>query len=487
MAKSDFFEHMSYDSLSYLREQHPAWRLMASQNVPFTASFLYGEFVAENNREIPEHKLISHLESHMDQIPNIQDNNKKPLDYLVEWADDKHGWLRRFYPVNSDEIHYDLTSTAQQAIEWLIGLKQNNFIGTESRLIVVFDLLHQITQLSQTDPEIRIQELERQKAELEDQLKRAKSGDIKILEPTQITERFIQAMSMSREILSDFRAVEQNFRDLNRTMREKIAKWDKSKGELIGTYFSDQSDIYKSEQGKSFKGFLGFLMSKAAQEDLDDTIDYLRELEPIKDLIDSSGINRIAGDWLDGSRHVWATVEAMSEQLRRYVDENYIEEEHRINQIIKNIETKTIALGGNTPKGIFMTIDNITPDISLPFDRTLFTPPQKVEIIHEEIIYGEETGSDNALYTHISVDKAKLHGQIKSILRDEEKVTLAQVIEKYPLKYGLTELIAYFTLEKEEDACTIDESILDSICWINDNEQVVKADVPRVIYFRNKE
>lgn len=487
MTKSDLFEHMSYDSLSYLKSYHPAWRLMAARNAPFTVSFLYREFVAENKREISEHVLVNHLESYMQIIPNIQDNDKTAQEYLVEWADDSYSWLRRFYPINNDEIHYDLTSTAQKAIEWVIGLKQNNFIGTESRLILVFELLHQITQQSQTDPETRIQELERQKSELEEEISRAKLGEIKILGSTQIRERFMQAMSMSREILADFRAVEQNFRDLNRNMREKIARWDKGKGELIGSYFSDQSAIYKSEQGQSFEAFLEFLMSKTAQEDLDYTIDYLQGLEPIKEIINRSGINRISSDWLDGSRHVWDTVEAMSEQLRRYVDENFIEEERRINQIIKNIEMKAISLVGTTPKGDFMTMDKIAPTISLPFDRALFIPQRKVSLIDDEVNYGEQTESDEALYTHISVDKEQLISRIKVILQDEEQVTLAQVIKKYPLRYGLTELITYLTLEYDKGDHEVDENIIDPIVWTNDENQTVRANLPRIVYYRNGE
>ncbi|KAF5049246.1 hypothetical protein DSECCO2_441720 [anaerobic digester metagenome] len=487
MAKSDLLEHMSYDSLFHLRNYHPAWRLMAARNAPFVISFLYSEFVSENKREIPEHVLANHLESYMEIVPNIQDNNKTAQEYLIEWADDNFSWLRRFYPINNDEIHYDLTSTAQKAIEWLIGLKQNNFIGTESRLILVFELLHQITEQSQTDPEIRLQELERQKAELEEEIARARLGEIKVLGSTQIKERFTQAMSMSREILADFRAVEQNFRDLNRSMREKIASWDKSKGELIGSYFSDQSAIYKSEQGRSFEAFLEFLTSKTAQEDLDNTIDYLRTLEPIKEIIKRSGLERISGDWLDGSRYVWTTVEAMSEQLRRYVDENFIEEERRINQVIKNIEMKAISLVGNIPKGAFMTIDNITPNIILPFDRLLFSPPKKVNIVDDDANYGEQSDSDEALYSHISVDKEQLLSHIKLLIQNEKQVALAQVIEKYPLKYGLTELMTYLTLKDDKLNYTVDENITDSILWTNDENCIVKADLSRIVYYKNGE
>lgn len=487
MAKSDLMEHMSYDSLSHLREYHPAWRLMAAQNASFIMSFLYREFVSDNKREIPEHVLISHLESYMEMIPNIHDNNKTAKEYLIEWAGDTRSWLRRFYPASSDEIHYDLTSTAQKAIEWLVGLKQNNFIGTESRLILVFELLHQITEQSQTDPEIRIQELERQKAELEKEIASAKLGKIKVLGSTQIKERFMQAMSMSREILADFRAVEQNFRDLNRVMHEKIARWDKSKGELIGDYFSDQSAIYKSEQGRSFEAFLEFLMSGDARKDWDTTLDYLCTLEPLSDTIKRSGFDRIFEDWFASSRHVWGTVEVMAEQLKRYVDENTIEEERHISQVIKNIEMRAISVANSAPKGTFTTIDDISPDIRLLFDRTLFTPPQKIDLINSEITHGQQTESDEALYTHISIDKEQLISYIDATIQNEDQVTLAQVIEKNPLEYGLTELITYLTLEYKQGNYRVDENTMDSIVWTNENNQILRANVPRIIYYKNRE
>ncbi|WP_180272722.1 DUF3375 domain-containing protein [Konateibacter massiliensis] len=486
MDRPDLFEHMAYDSLIHLRSYHPAWRLMAARNAPFVVSFLYREFVSENKREIPENVLINHLEIYMEMIPNIRENNKTAHEYLVEWADDSYSWLRRFYPINSDEIHYDLTSTAQKAIEWIMDLKQNNFIGTESRLILVFELLHQITEQSQTDPEIRIQELERQKAELEKEIDRAKLGEIRVLDSTQIKERFMQAMSMSREILADFRAVEQNLRDLNRSMREKIAKWDKGKGELIGSYFSDQSIIYKSEQGQSFQAFFEFLMSRTAQEDLENTIDYLQTLEPIKETIKRSGLDRMSDDWLKGSSYVWNTIEAMSEQLRRYIDENFIEEERNINRIIKEIEIKAISLAGNIPKGNFMTMDNIAPTISLPFDRVLFTPSKKINLIDEEIAYGEHMESDEALYTHISVNKEELISRIDILIQNEKQVTLARVIEKYPLKYGLTELLTYLMLEYNKRVYAENKNVVDSIAWINEENEIVKVDLPRIVYYRNE-
>ena len=44
------------------------------------------------------------------------------LDYLNDWAGDGKGWVRKFYPPDSDEPHFDLTPSAEKAIAWLESL-----------------------------------------------------------------------------------------------------------------------------------------------------------------------------------------------------------------------------------------------------------------------------------------------------------------------------------------------------------------------------
>lgn len=477
----DFKEYMSYESLKNLREHHPAWRLLSSDNASFILSFFYKEFVLPNHRKLPEHLLISKLENHMELIPHIRDNNKRAKDYLIEWSDDAFGWLRRFYPKNEEEIHYDLSSSAEKAIEWLLSLKPEIFIGTESRLITVFDLLEQIVSGTQTDPDLKLRELEKKKELLEKEMALVKKGDIRNLDPTQIKERFLQATQMAREILSDFRAVEQNFRELNRDMREKIAKWDRSKGELIGDYFSEQNDIYQSDQGKSFDAFFNFIMSSDARTRFDETIETLKKIETLGNIVEQSGMEDIVGDWLEGSNQVWNTVETMSEQLRRYVDESYLDEEKRINQLIKNIETKALKLRGELLKQNIQQIDEVKADIRLPMDRNLFSPPRNVDLLDEDIDYGIAQEVEDSLYSHIYVDQEKLIGNIQRELMQRNEIGLGEIIEKYPLKYGLTELTSYFALGQKVKLQSEDGQY-EYIEYDNSESEKVRAKIPKIIY-----
>ncbi|MEG2843318.1 MAG: DUF3375 domain-containing protein, partial [Ruthenibacterium sp.] len=422
--------------------------MLAATRASFVMSFLYTVFVADNNREIPEYRLVAHLKEYL-EIHAMSEFDAREL--LTQWAGDDYGWLRKFYPADSDEVHYDLTFAAQKAIEWVESLNTQSFVGTESRLMMVFQLFHEIVEQSEDDPQKRIQELERRKADIDAEIALAQQGHIKILEPVQMKERYLQAMQMSREILVDFRAVEQNFRDLRHAMQKKIAGWEKGKGELLEDFFVNQDDIYQSEQGKSFEAFYGFLTSRAAQDDFEQTVYAVSELDAIKELPGSKASQRIISDWVDGSKHVQDTLAAVSEQLRRYVDENFIQEERRINQIIKNIEAIGITLHDDVPQGAFMQMDALKPAIELPFDRPLFSPPLSNQIDTPNLTYGSETEADDcALYTHVSEDKTLLTQHIHTLLAQAQEVSLAQVVTAYPIQLGLAELLGYLSLSQKD-------------------------------------
>ncbi|PMR76419.1 DUF3375 family protein [Billgrantia endophytica] len=53
---------------------------------------------------------------------------------------------------------------AEKALQWLASLQGQQFIGAESRLLTVFELLREISEGAETDPQARIAELSRRQA-----------------------------------------------------------------------------------------------------------------------------------------------------------------------------------------------------------------------------------------------------------------------------------------------------------------------------------
>jgi hypothetical protein len=251
--------------------------------------------------------------------------------------------LRKYYPAGQDEPHYDLAAPTETALTWLQGLGQRNFIGTESRLLTVFDLLNQIIEGSELNPRTRIAELQKKKAEIDAEIEQIRHGRIDLMDPTQVRERFLQMAVTARELLSDFRAVDQNFRALDRTVREQVSTWDGSKGALLEEIFGKRDLIADSDEGKSFRAFWDLLMSPSRQDELDTLLARVMALPSVRALAPDARLQRIHYDWLEAGEVTQRTVARLSEQLRHYLDDQAWLENRRIMQLVRDIEQKRCA------------------------------------------------------------------------------------------------------------------------------------------------
>ena len=146
---------LDFAALDALRAHHPAWRLLRSDHAPLIASFLHRVFVAPNVRVMAAADLAEALEDELYALRQQYGEDAFPrpaLDYLTDWASPDKGWLRKFYRAGTDEAQFDLTPSTEKAIVWLGQLAERSFVGTESRLLTVFELLKQMSSGSETDP-----------------------------------------------------------------------------------------------------------------------------------------------------------------------------------------------------------------------------------------------------------------------------------------------------------------------------------------------
>src|SRR5581483_11403088 len=106
---------MDYDYLKSLRNTHPAWRLLAADSAAFVIGFLYKSFLQPNIRALGEQEVSTRLDDYLYRLRAEQGSDafrRSAREYLNDWSGNKQGWLRRYYPPNSDEAHLDLTPAA---------------------------------------------------------------------------------------------------------------------------------------------------------------------------------------------------------------------------------------------------------------------------------------------------------------------------------------------------------------------------------------
>ena len=253
-----------YTTIEALRHQHPAWRLLAAEHAPLIGSFLHRAFITPNARVMAQSDLVEALE---DTLFGVRQQAaargmaspfpKSALEYLNNWAANEKGWLRKFYPAGSDEPHFDLTPATERVLAWLTSLTERAFVGTELRLLTLFDLLKKMADGSDTNPESRLKELHKKRDEIDAEIALVVGGELPLLDDTALKERFHQFSGLARELLTDFREVEHNFRGLDRKVRERIARWDGAKGASLFWAVDDLTASLEQER-------IGFEWVKAA-------------------------------------------------------------------------------------------------------------------------------------------------------------------------------------------------------------------------------
>jgi flagellar motility protein MotE (MotC chaperone) len=477
---------LDYSTLTSLRRNHPAWRLLRSDHAPLIANFLSRVYIIPNIRVIAQADLVESLEDDLFALREQLGEETFPRsarDYLNEWAD--KGWLLKFYPQGSDEPHFDLTSATEKAIAWLASLTERSFVGTESRLLTLFDLLKQMSEGSETDPATRIDELTKRRDEIDAEIARIQAGEISLLDETAVKDRFQQFIQLARELLTDFREVEENFRTLDRQVRARITLWQGGKGELLEEIMGERDAISDSDQGKSFRAFWDFLMSQSRQEELSVLLDKVMDLPPVQEMHPDSRLGRIHYDWLEAGEHTQRTVAGLSQQLRRFLDDKAWLENRRIMDILHTLESRVLALRESQPKTLAITIDDTAVAIDLPMERPLYTPPVKGVITERTLDSGEVEVDIGALYTQVVVDKAQLARHIRRALQKHSQISLLTIVKNNPLKEGLAELLAYLQLAVDLPHTVIDESKEEIVEWDFGDGLLHRARLPRILYMRS--
>ena len=473
---------MEFEDLETLRKNSPAWRLLLADNASFVLSFLGRVFVDDNTRSISRGELVSKFEDELHALNERLDDRfpKTAKAYLDDWSAPDKGWLRKYYPVGADEAHYDATSAVEKALTWVDSLRARPFVGTESRLNTVFDLLRQMVFGAETDPEIRLSELRRRRHEIDVEIVRVERGDFAVLGSPAQKDRYQQFTAIARELLADFREVEANFRALDRDLRERIASWDGAKGALLDEVLGSRNSIADSDQGKSFQAFYDFLLSHQKQMELSELLERVQALNAIGDA--DPRMRHIHYDWMDAAERTQATVRLLSEQLRRFLDDQVWLENRRVMDILRSIESNALKLREHRDVDLTFEIEGTAPAVALPIERPLYTPPEKVQLNSDGIATADEDIDSSLLFEQIYVDPERLSDGVRLALRGQPQIGLAELLDRQPLEQGLAELVTYLSLNDPSFRLVFDEQARERVHWRDPDGAERVATMPRVTF-----
>lgn len=478
---------MDFYAINALRENHAGWSLLRAQNAPLAVSFFIKAFTGPNQRDIGRQLLIDHLDDVLFGLREVFGEDKYPRpagEYLDEWAAPERAWLRKYYVPGQDEPRYDLTAAAEDVVRWVESLSGRDFVATQSRLTSIFAVLKALVQQSETDPEVRLAELQRQRDGIDAEMQRIKDGNIRVMTAPEALDHFQQLTTLAKDLLSDFREVEQNFRKLDRQVREQIATWDGTQGELLASIFANQQDISGSLQGRTFQGFWDYLMSPQLRTELRDLLQRATQIDALAKLDNLHTVTNLHQDWLPAVEQTQATVRQLSQQMRRLLDDKVFLENKRIMQLVRSIESGALGTREVPPSGVFTEIAAQSVEVALPFERPLYEPSRRI-MVDDVVVAANDANVDaGALFSQFHVDTEQLKSNIDDVLAGAEQATLGDVAAAHPLSQGLAELVAYYQLATESDWASINPDESQQLSWQLPDGSIREATVEQIIFVR---
>lgn len=484
---------MTFEKISQLLKTNTTVKLLTADNAAFILSFFFKAFKQNtdgfNIDKISEKDLVSLLTDH---IYSIREGTarfpKPPKQYLIDWAD--VGFLRR-YPSKNDEYIYELTPSSENAFKWIVGIEKKEFIGTDSRLRILFDKLKELSVKTNTDKGERIHKLEKDKGEIDKEIAEIKSGKVRILDEREIKENYFLIEELANNLLYDFKEVEQNFRELDKKFRQKIITTSLQKGMVLSELFQEQDYFMEKPQGKSFIAFWEFLLSQATQADFEKIIDEVLSIPVIQEIQrESFNISGLKNTLIEAGDKTKKSTNSLLEQLRKYLEHTSFFENKKIHENITDI----LKIITEHPEADFSKLNLLTLNGTIKINLILaydwevrgYKPPQKIKFSNSNPTQGIATGDNKKLFEQFEINIPELRNNIKLALKHTSQISFIEFIKDFPIKKGVAEVVAYLEIaSKERNKHVVNSTVEDSIFIINTKtKRTFNVQIPQIIFCR---
>jgi hypothetical protein len=447
--------------ISSILKDSPSVELLRSRNRELIFDFFLTTFNKDRNSISFENILLllsDFLSHHNVSLEETESNTidtfeTKAKNTIRDWTN--KGFLTNYRNENGD-VFYELSPHTNKTINWIYSLEKKEFVGAESKFKDIFNKLKELVEYTNEDIEKRIEILEDKKLSIEQEIQQLKIGeDVKVFEEHEIIPRFQQLTFSAKELLSDFKEVEDNFKNITKDIYQKNTDENTTKNDILAFTFDALDDLKESYQGKSFYAFWRFLMDRNLQEEWNILTDELYLTLAEKNIQVNDTFLKGMKNYLHTSGNkVYQANDKMAEKLSRIIRENDNSEKKLTKKVIQKIKNYLTEISrAKTRPDLSIEVEVINK-IDIPFDKRLtFEPKEEVTYNKKPKLAENDISQSNQLskiFKENIIDKNLLRNRIKEILKSKSQTTLNEVIEHNGgIEKGLPELFGYFGIVKD--------------------------------------
>jgi hypothetical protein len=468
---------------------NPAVRLLRSQNAALTLTFLHRAFKEHHAIAVAESHLRARLENFLEEARSMEPGSyaQTASDYLTLWCGDDQLLLKKLYSDQADEPVFELTAGAERAMQWIEDLQAKPFVGAESRLELILRHLEEIVLFSTEDVGQRIGALKEQQAALQAQIDAMESShSVAAYTPVQLTERFANALDLARGLAGDFRQLEDNFKEVARSLAETHTRPGTRKGRMVGQLLDTHAAMRDSPQGQSFYAFWHLLSSPERQERWRDLTRRVYRIDAIDAGLRSNRlIAHLSSLLLVEGERVVRSNERMAATLRRALESAASGEDQRMRQLIREIQQAAIVSRTDPPAEDHF-FELIGPPAAFASFSRGFWQPDATGNLSGEFAFASDSVLHWSLVNRFKdladLNLKRLRDHIGACLTTSDSVLLSDLLRRFPLTEGVLEIIGYLVIATQDDHFLA----LDQLTGIRVTEGTQGATwrVPEVLFLR---
>lgn len=456
---------MNPAELNHIFLSHPSVQMLRLRNAHWILPFLYRVFKENNQPAISEDRLVQLLaetlgthEEGMEDMEEArilfgEDEQTRSRKYLLNWVQKR---LLQDFQHTDGSVQYQLSAHTEKVFQWMMTLQLRKHVGTESRFKLLFNSLQDIVEHTEDDRKVRLQLLKDKKAEIDKEIKAIELG----IAPenytnAQVQERLELFTRLCYELISDFREVEDNFKQIHRGIVEQHTRAEQNKGAIIGFAFEAYDTLRHSPQGRSFYAFWDFLISRAGNQHWAElTAQLLKLIEEREISADPHFLQNVKSLLLQQGKTVYDANDKMAEKLSRIITEKEITRHRRLRKQIASIKELVFDLMEEENVDCSLHL-GINPEIKMVMERKLTLQQKKTTGAVKQPQTRTEVIADPERFSKIVntafIDKKRLWQKVETVLRTKPTATLKEILEHSPAENGLAEIVSYYGFLRDKN------------------------------------
>lgn len=456
-----------------LYEENKVWKLLRATTAPLILAFIEQVFSSGQN-EISYSQARILLDAELEKNHWYADT--PAAIYINQWV--KDGWLREM------DNKLTKTDTCEIALRFCQSFDERNINTSASHLRIVQEAVRELVIALNENPEERIALLNQRKAELEKEITIIQTRGINTLSDQQRRERLREIYQLASVLTNDFRYVEDEIRRLDQEIRIKMIEKDNNRGEVLQATMDQEALLAQSDAGSAFESFFQLLCDSNRSTEFKEQLDII--LNQISDNYlqprQRKFLKRLLQELTQESEHIFQIRRRTEENLKTYIKSGAAQEKRTVDRLITQLEQLAVNFSKNNinlKQATHLILPTGNIEINSPDSICLKEPIAAIQITDITEHTNSVVPSETVLTLLDTIQIKEVADSIYHNLCTFGPLTIAGLVEKKPINFGLEELVAYLRIAQHIQATELNEK--ESII-IQDKQGIqIKATLPKYL------